>query len=99
MFGPFDYNRNNLGPMECDVLIHEKPNVYATWDNHAVYGWYFQPPPDNYRAHIYRANKTNAERMSDTVVFQHKKITKPTIKQADHIIKAIRNLEQSTKGL
>ena len=39
MFGPFHYNRINLGPMGRAVLIHEKSNAYEIWENHAVYSW------------------------------------------------------------
>ena len=42
---------------------------------------------------------TNAERVSDTMVFQHKTITNPTITHADRVIDAIKSLETSMKGL
>ena len=99
MLGPFDYNIITLWLMRFSVLIHEKPNSRIAWDNQAVYGWYLQTSPDHYRAHVYRVKKTNAESVSDTVLFQYKHITNCTITHVDHIIRAIRNLEQSTKGL
>ena len=71
-----------LGLMGCAVLIHEKYGVRASWDNHGVYRWYIYTSPDHYRARVYLINKTNAERVSDTILFQHKHIINPTITHA-----------------
>ena len=85
--------------MGCAVLMHKKSNVRASWDNHAVYSWYLYTSSEHYRAHFCRVKKTNAERVSNTVVFQHKTITNPTITHADRVIHAIKYLETLMKGL
>ena len=99
MFGPFYYNRMPLGPMLCAVLIYENSNACESWDNHAVYIWYLYMSPEHYRAHVCRVKNNNSDQVSDTVVFKHKNITKPTITHANQLVKAIRNLKQSDKGM
>ena len=91
MFGTYNYNKIPFGPMGCSVLVHENTNACATWDNHAVYTWYLQTSQYHYRAHVYPIKKTNAERVLDKLVFQHKDTTNPTIEHSDHIIRYIRN--------
>ena len=61
MFGTCNYNKIPVGPMGCSVLVHENTNACATWDNHAVYIWYFQTSQYHYRAHVYCIKKTKAE--------------------------------------
>ena len=52
IFGPFYYNRMTLGLMGYAIIIHEKYNAGATWDNHTVYGCYLYTSPYQYRAHV-----------------------------------------------
>ena len=99
MFRPFDYNRIPLGPMGYAVLIYENSNARTSWDNHSVYIWYLYMSPEHYRAHVCRVKNTNADQLLDTVVFKQKNITKPKITHADRLVKAIRNLKQSAKGM
>ena len=99
MFGPFNYNIMPLGPMGCSVLIHENSDTRTSWINHAVYVSYLYMSPEHYRAHVCRVKNTNAKQVSDTVVFQGKKITNPTITHVDRAVKAIHNLKQSDKRM
>ena len=99
MFGTFNYNRIPLGAMGCNVLIHEKSNARATWYNRAVYRWYLHTSADQYHDHVCQVNNTNSERVLDTLVFQHKHITNPTITHVYRVVKSIRNLKQSDKGM
>eukprot|EP00978_Attheya_sp_CCMP212_P005327 scaffold11894_cov53-Attheya_sp.AAC.5 len=41
--GAFDFNRTPLAPPGTKVLIHEKPDVLASWAAYAVDGWYVGP--------------------------------------------------------
>ena len=64
-----------------------------------MYGWYLYTSNEHYWAHVCRVKKTNTERVSDTVVFQNKTITNPTITHADRVVHVIKSLETSMKGL
>ena len=85
--------------MGCAVIIHDKSGVRASWDNHTVYGWYLYISPYHYCAHVCRVKKTNTERVTDTILFEHKHITNPTVTHADQVIQSIDNLHQTVKGI
>ncbi len=71
----FDYNKMPLAPMGCAVQVHVSPNRRLTWAEHALDGWYLRTSEEHYRCHVVFVKKTRAERISDTVFFQHRYIT------------------------
>ena len=73
--GPFDYNKMPLAPMGCEAQVHEKTDKRSTWAYHSVDGWYLFTSPEHYRTHNCHIKHTKSERLSDTVQFQHKRIT------------------------
>ena len=36
MYGTHDFNNMLLASMGCVVLLHNKPDIRKTWDNHAI---------------------------------------------------------------
>eukprot|EP00804_Cyclotella_cryptica_P002334 CCRYP_004053-RC/>CCRYP_004053-RC protein AED:0.43 eAED:0.24 QI:0/-1/0/1/-1/0/1/0/513 len=97
--GPFDYNKMPLAPMGCNVQVHEKSDARGTWAFHSVDGWYLGTSPEHYRTHKCHIKSTNSDRFSDTVEFQHKRITNPTVKPEDKIMKAISAWIDTLRGL
>ena len=97
--GPFDYNKMPLAPMGCNVQVHEKADSRGTWAYHTVEGWYINTSPEHYRTHTCHIKETRNERFSDTVDFKHKRITNPSISNADKVMMAIREVVQTIKGL
>ena len=87
--GPFDYNKMPLAPMGCAVQVHEKTDKRGTWAYHSVDGWYLTTSPEHYRMHRCHIKATKSERVSDTLNFSHKNITRPTITHADKVMNAI----------
>ena len=87
--GPFDYNKMPSAPMGCKVQIHEKSDNRGTWAYHSVDGWYLYTSSEQYRTHNCHVKATRSERLSDTVQFQHKDITNPTVTHADKLVNAI----------
>ena len=75
--------------MGCQVQIHEKADTRGSWSYHSVDGWYLFTSPEHYRTHNCHVKTTKGERLSDTVQFQHKNITNPTITHADKLVNAI----------
>ena len=99
MSGPFDYNKMPLAPMGCNVQVHEKTDKRGTWAFHSVDGWYLATSPEHYRTHKCHIKSTKSERYSDTVSFQHKHITNPTVSPHDKVMKAIADCSNTIKGL
>ena len=97
--GPFDYNKMPLAPMGCAAQIHEKSDKRGTWQYHTVDGWYLNTSPLHYRTHVCHIKESKKERLTDTVQFQHKRITNPTISHADKIMHAIQQVIREIKKL
>ena len=91
----FDYNRMPLAPMGCAVQVHNSTNRRLTWAEHSLDGWYLKTSEEHYRCHVVFIKKTRSERISDTVVFQHRYITNPTITPEDKVVKALGNVKQA----
>jgi hypothetical protein len=75
----FDYNATPLAPPGCKVLVHEKPSQRASWEPHGVPGWYLGAATEHYHCYRCYVNKTQAERISDTVEFFPKDGLSPTL--------------------
>ena len=97
--GPFDYNKMPLAPMGCAAQIHEKSDKRGTWQYHSVDGWYLNTSPLHYRTHVCHIKETKKERLTDTVQFQHKRITNPTVSHADKVMHAIQQVIREIKNL
>ena len=95
MNGPFDYNKMPLAPLGCNVQVHEKADKRGTWAFHSVDGWYVQTSPEHYRTHKCHIKSTNSDRFSDTVQFQHKRITNPTVSPRDKLMNVIAACQQA----
>ena len=87
--GAFDYNSLPLAPLGCALQMHEAAARRKTWDPHALSGWYIGTSIEHYRCHRVFCTKTRSERVSDTVIFQHRHITSLTLMAEDTIVKAI----------
>ena len=61
-------------------------------------GFYLNTPPEHYRTHIVFVKKTRAKRLVDTVFFNYKYITQPTVMPADAIINAYQKLMHTIHG-
>jgi hypothetical protein len=86
---PFNYNKMLLAPMGCEAQVHEKTNKRGTWAYHLVDRWYLFTSPKHYRTHNCHIRHTKSKRLSDTIQFQHKRITNPTITHADKVMHAL----------
>jgi hypothetical protein len=97
--GPFDYNKMPLAPMGCQVQVHEKSDTRGTWAFHSIDGWYLSTSPEHYRTHRCHIKSTNSDRLSDTVVFQHKSITHPSLTPTDKLMQAVSACAAALKGI
>ncbi len=63
-----------------------------TWNVHSLNGWYLGTSDKHYWCHKIYCTKTRAERISNTVFFQHRYLTQPVVMPADAMIKAMGDL-------
>ncbi len=97
--GPFDYNKMPLAPMGCEAQVHEKTDKCGTWAYHLVDNWYLFMSPKHYCTHNCHIKHTKSERLSNTVRFQHKRITNPTITHADKVMHALADCAKALHGM
>ena len=85
--------------MGISVQVHEKTGKIGTWAYQNVEEWYLETSPEHYRTHRCHIKSTNSERFTDTIHFNHKNLTRPTITHADKVMAAIADCAKSIKNL
>ncbi len=88
-----------LAPIGCEAQVHEKTNKRGTWAYHLVDGWYLFTSPKHYCTHNCHIKHTKSEQLSNTVQFQHKRITNPTITHADKVMHTLANCIKALQGM
>ncbi|KAL7475549.1 hypothetical protein ACHAW6_001459, partial [Cyclotella cf. meneghiniana] len=63
-----------------------------------VDGWYLNTSAEHYRDHNCHVKHTNSERLSNTIQFQHKSITNPSLSPADKLMLALANCKEILSG-
>ncbi len=97
--GPFNYNKMPLTPMGCEAQVHEKTNKRGTWAYHSVDRWYLFTSSKHYRTHNCHIKHAKSKQLSDTVQFQHKRITNPTITHANKVMHALADCVKALQGM
>lgn len=92
IFGNFDYNSTPLAPPGTKVVVHQKPQVRASWDPHGIVGYYTGPAMHHYRCYTCFIPKTRAERITDTVTYIPANIPIPQFTAQDHLQQALDNI-------
>jgi hypothetical protein len=86
-------------PMGCEAQVHEKTNKRGTWAYHLMDRWYLFTSPKHYCTHNCHIKHTKSKQLSDTVQFQHKRITNPTITHADKVMHALADCVKALQGM
>jgi hypothetical protein len=76
-----------------------RPTNCGTWAYHSVNGWYLFNSPKYYRTHNCHIKHTKSKQLSDTMQFQHKRITNPTITHADKLMQALADCIKALQGM
>ncbi len=97
--GTFNYNKMPLTPMGCEAQVHKKTNKCDTWAYHSVDGWYLFTSPEHYCTHNCHIKHTKSKQLSNTVQFQHKCITNPSITHADKVMQALAKCVKAIQGM
>ncbi len=66
---------------------------------HLVNGWYLFTSPEQYRTHNCHIKHTKSEQLSNTVQFQHKLITNPSIMHANKVMQAQAECVKAIQGM
>jgi hypothetical protein len=85
--------------MGWDAQVHEKSNKRGTWAFHLVDRWYLFTSPEHYRTYNCHVKHTKNKCLSDTVQFQHKCITNPSITHADKVMHALADCIKAIQGM
>ncbi len=85
--------------MGCDAQVHEKTNKQVTCAFHFVDGWYLSTSLEHYRTHNCPIKHTKSERLSNTVQFQRKRITNPSITHTNKVMHALADSVKAIQGM
>ncbi len=85
--------------MGCNTQVHEKTDKQGTWAFNLVDRWYLFTSPDHYRAHNCHVKHTKSKRLSNTMQFQHKCITNPSITHANKVIHTLADCVKAIQGM
>ena len=96
--GIHDYKKMPLGPLGCATQSFVDPDQRKSFGEHSVDSWYIGTSPDHYRSHKVFVRATKAERITDTIVFKHRRITSPYVSAADTITAAAAKLTEAVTG-
>ena len=88
-----------LRPWDAKSKSTKKTDKRGTWAFHSVDGWYIATSPEHYRTHKCHIKETKSDRFSDTVQFQHKDITNPTVTPHDKLMHALADCAKAIKGI
>jgi hypothetical protein len=85
--------------MGCEAQVNEKTNKPGTWACHLVDGWYLFTSLEHYCTHNRHIKPTKSKQLSDTVQFQHKRITNPSITHANKVMQALAECIKVIQGM
>ncbi len=97
--GPFDYNKMPLAPMGCEAQVHKKSGNCGTRAYHSVNLWYLFTLLEHYCTHNCHIKHTKSKWLPNTVQFQHKQNTNPSITHADKVMHALADCVEAIKGM
>ena len=95
--GAFHFTSIPFAPPGTKVLAQENPGRRASWGFHANKGWYIVPALNHYQCYKYITKSTAAERITDTIKFQHHDVKVPQPTAADIITSAARKLQRAIR--
>ena len=79
LFHQHDYNQHPLAPLGMAVEMHLVPDIRETFAPHSASGFNVGTSFEHYRCYIIYISETKNTRIGNTVFFEHKYLTMPTI--------------------
>ena len=96
--GQHDFMKKPFAPIGCTIHTHVKADDRRTWDTRSEPGFNLGTSMEHHRCFKVYVTRTRATRISDTVIFQHQYITRPTISPESHVVAAAQQLATALKG-
>ncbi len=85
--------------MGCEAQVHEKTDKHGTWAYHLVDRWYLFTSSEHDRTHNCHIKHTKSKQLSNTVQFQHKHITNPSIMHTNKVMQARAECIKAIQGM
>lgn len=89
--GAFDFSKHPIAPAGARVLIHDKPNIRASWAPHDIPGYYLGPATQHHRCYRVWSVNSKQTRITDTVARFLENIELPGATAHDLLLAAIRD--------
>ena len=99
LHGQHNYDANPFAPLGAAVELHIMPALPPTWGKHTKSGFYIGTSWEYYRCHKIWLPETTGRCISQTVFFEHRYLTQPTITGTDAILLASDNLCAAIQGV
>jgi hypothetical protein len=96
--GSYAFEVTPMAPPGTKAFIHIKPHKRASWGFHAEDAWYVGPAMKHFRCYTVVMKNTTAQRISDTVRFEHHNVQIPHITPAQRIEKATNELTAAVRN-
>jgi hypothetical protein len=93
--GEFGYNKTPIAPDCKKVLVHDRTNERASWDNHGSPGFYIDRAPQHYRNYTYYMQKTKQNRISNTIEFFPTHCDIPKVTPMDRLTLILQDLHEA----
>ncbi len=93
------FDATPVAPPGSEMLMHQKPARRSSFGPNFKKAWYLGQCLNHYRTFRDILLSTGAERLSDTIKFQHHAIGIPEITPADRILEAARRLNEAIRRL
>ena len=84
-----------MAPLGCAIQVHQTSNQRQTWAEHSLDGWYLRTSDKHYHCHAVFIKKMQSEQLSDTVAFQHKYLTQPSLTPEERIVQALSDVKHT----
>lgn len=97
VYGVHDYNKMPIAPLGCKTQCFVDPDNRRLFGAHSVDSHYLGHSSDHYQVARVLVTETNLERLTDTIVYFHKRITSPRVSMADAVTVAAAGLAGAIK--
>eukprot|EP00957_Ditylum_brightwellii_P116050 8853385-Ditylum_brightwellii.AAC.1 len=87
-----------MAPPGTKCFLHIKLHKRASWGFHAEDAWYVGPMLKHYRCYMVVMKQSTAQRITDTVRFQHHNMKLPQVMPEERIEKAVRELTNAIEA-
>jgi hypothetical protein len=96
--GCYNFEATPMAPPGTKCFLHIKPHKRDSWGFHAEDAWYVGPALKHYLCYTVVMKQSTAQRIRDTVRFQHHNVQLPIVTPAEHIEKAAKELTNVVKA-